>query len=148
MVLLLVVVWYLKDARVKQSEPNNLASTQADQQKTVEITDVPKERLPERFPSGIPFEDGAEITYNYNAVNLNNKFQSTREFVSAKSEQENYEFYQSELKAKGWEITAATQDSANKQSVIFAKKGDDELNIRIYSDASGVKVAISNETQP
>ena len=94
----------------------------------------------------IPLETGATVTLNYNAVNASGKFQASREFISKKTVDANFNFYLDSLKKSGWTITQATQDP--KQSVILATKGDNNLNIRIYTDAGKVKVAISNETNP
>jgi len=133
---------YQNFSKNKQNELNN----QTSKQKTVDITNVDKNKLPERFPQDIPIEANAEITLNYNAINLNNKFQSTREFISAKTQEENFQFYQKVLKEKGWNITQTIEDPVLNHKIILATKDGNELNIRIYSDNNKVKVAISNET--
>jgi len=133
---------YQNLSKNKQNELNN----QTPKQKTVDITNVDKNKLPERFPQDIPIEANAEITLNYNAINLNNKFQSTREFISAKTQEENFQFYQKVLKEKGWNITQTIEDPVLNHKIILATKDGNELNIRIYSDSNKVKVAISNET--
>jgi hypothetical protein len=135
---------YQNFSKNKQNQLNN----QTSKQKTVDITNVDKNKLPERFPQDIPIEANAEITLNYNVINLNHKFQSTREFISTKTQEENFQFYQKVLKEKGWNITQTIEDPVLNHKIILATKDGNELNIRIYSDSNKVKVAISNETQP
>jgi hypothetical protein len=114
--------------------------------KSVEIRTVDATKLPERFPTDIPLEAGATTTYNYNAVNANGEYQSSREFISKKSVAQNFSFYQTALKNAGWSITAAVNDTANRQEIIFATKGLNSLNVRIYVKGGQVRVSINNIT--
>lgn len=109
-------------------------------------TNVDVAKLPERFPSDVPLEAGAEVTSNYTAVNAKGLYQSTREFVSKKTLAENFALYQSALKQAGWTITQSIDDAAQK--VILATKSGSSLTIRIYTVGSDVKVLIANESQP
>lgn len=130
-------------------------ASQAETQKSAEqnfseqaapMTAVDESKLPERFPAEIPLEKGAKVTLNYNAVNLADQFQSSREFISKYSEEENFKFYKTELKKLGWEITLESIEP--QQQILMAKKGENELNIRIYSSAGEVRVSINNITTP
>jgi|YNPMSStandDraft_1061717.scaffolds.fasta_scaffold06598_3 methionine-rich copper-binding protein CopC len=145
LLILFTVALFLSYQNLSKNKQNEL-NNQTPKQKTVDITNVDKNKLPERFPQDIPIEANAEITLNYNAINLNNKFQSTREFISAKTQEENFQFYQKVLKEKGWNITQTIEDPVLNHKIILATKDGNELNIRIYSDNNKVKVAISNET--
>lgn len=129
---------------------NNSASTTTPtaSHQPVPITAVDPKQLPQKFPADIPLEVGATIIYNYNAVNAQGQFQATREFISKKSADANFTFYQTALKASGWNITAATDDTARNQKIILASKGSNNLNIRIYTDNGQVKVSINNLSQP
>ncbi len=115
-------------------------------QQIAPMTAVDESKLPDRFPAEIPLEKGAKVTLNYNAVNLADQFQSSREFISKYGEEKNFEFYKSELKKLGWEITQETNES--QQKILMAKKGENELNIRIYSQGDEVRVSINNITSP
>ncbi len=85
------------------------------------------------------------MTLNYNATNTAGNFQASREFISKKTAAENYAFYQKALKDNGWTITS-TQENVSAGDLIFATKGANTLNIRIYSDADKkVRVSINNE---
>lgn len=119
-----------------------------EQPKKVEVTNVETTKLPDRFPADIPVEQGAIITYNYNAINAAGKFQASREFISKKTMDENFTFYQDTLKKAGWTVSSAIDDTAHTQKIILASKGGNSLNIRIYTDNGKVKVSINNETQP
>lgn len=130
------------------------SSTPSESQKSVEqnfseqaapMTAVDESKLPDRFPSEIPLEKDAKVTLNYNAVNLANQFQSSREFISKYSEEENFEFYTTELKKLGWEVTPSEESS---QKIIFAKKQGTELNIRVYTSGGEVRVSINSLTKP
>lgn len=112
----------------------------------VTLAPVDKTVLPERFPSDIPLEAGAAIIFNYNAVNVAGQFQASREFVSKKSMADNLSLYQTSLKASGWTITSVSDQPTQK--LIFANKGGNYLNIRIYQAVGQVKVSINNLTQP
>ncbi len=127
-------------------KPTGEPSKPAADYKPVPQTAVPETKLPDRFPSDVPIEAGAQITQNFNAVNSSGKFQASREFISKKTVEENYTLYQAVLKQNGWTVTSTTTSSV--QSIILATKGADSLNIRIYSSNNIVKVSINNETAP
>ncbi len=114
----------------------------------VTITEVDKTKLPDRFPTGIPLEAGAQIVYNYNAINAKGMFQSSREFISKKTQEINFSLYKDALAKDGWTITQATDDTANQQKIIIATKGGNNLSIRIFTKDNQVHVTINNETKP
>ncbi len=151
--VLAVIVWVaLSRNGAKAPEPKGqTGQTQQkpakEQPKAVPVTSVPKDKLPEQFPSGITLEAGAEVTLNYNATNSAGNFQASREFISKKSASENFALYQKILKNDGWTITS-TQENVAAGDLIFATKGANTLNIRIYTDANKqVRVSINNETK-
>jgi hypothetical protein len=111
---------------------------------SVKVNNVATSTAPSGFPSDVPLEPGATITNNFNAVNASGQNQSTREFISARSESDNFAYYQKVLKDAGWTVTSATNDAARAQMLIFATKGTNNLNIRIYKDSGQVKVSINN----
>jgi hypothetical protein len=112
------------------------------------INYIDESQLPERFPSDIPIEAGAETTLNYNTINSAGQFQASREFISKLSAEQNFNFYQQSLINTGWHLKQTLDDIAHGQKLIFAEKDGNELNIRIYSDADKVKVSINNITKP
>ncbi len=139
-------VWYWFFAR--GSDQAITTDFREGEKTSVEISTVPSDRLPERFPTDIPLEPNAEVNLNFNAVNLDGKFQSSREFVSAKSAEENFIFYQAALKNNNWQITQAFEDVSMSQYVIMASKAGNELNIRVYIEQGQVRVSINNLTEP
>lgn len=112
----------------------------------VQIADVPVEKLPEGFPADVPLESGAEVTLNFQGTNANGEYQASREFVSKKSAEENFEYYQSVLKRNGWTIPdgGVIDDTARNQKIILASKGGMNMNIRIYTTVGQVRVALSS----
>ena len=127
------------------STPKSAAPAAAPVVVPVVTTPVPQGALPQQFPSDIPLEAGAQITLNYNAINAAGNFQASREFISKKTVAENYALYQTVLKDNGWNITG-TQAGVSAGDLIFATKGSNNLNIRIYTDQSKqVRVSINNE---
>lgn len=155
-VLVLLIVWLAVENShsgskqpVSVSTPQNSAkntgsATPASTSTAVKINDVDKSTLPQGFPVDVPLETGAAITYNYDTVNLAGQHQASREFISKKSADDNFTFYQKTLKDNGWVITSAVNDTARNQKIIFATKGSNNLNIRIYTDNGQVKVSLSN----
>lgn len=111
----------------------------------VKIQEVAKNELPKDFPSDIPLEAGAEITLNFNTIIPTGELQATREFISAKTVTENLVLYKKILTENGWNITS-TNEKSTVGSLIFADKGKNRLNIRVYIDpvSNKVKVAINN----
>ena len=134
----------------KPSSPSTQSSEEpADQQPKssqsnfkAQVTSYPPTTLPDKFPSDIPIEPNAVVTQNFSTVNADGNYQATREFISAKLD--NFTYYQSALKASGWNITQAMVDQTFNQDLILATRGSDSLNIRIYIDQGKVKVSIND----
>jgi hypothetical protein len=123
--------------------------TESQKPQPVPQTTINNSQLPPGFPSDIPLEAGATITQNYTATNFSGMFQSSRDFISAKSMAENFALYQAALKKSGWTITSATNDTGSNRYIIFATKTSNFLNILISTNSSGqVIVSINNETKP
>lgn len=80
----------------------------------VEKTDVEITKLPEKFPSNIPLEEGAEVVQNYNSQTPEGQFQATRQFETKKTLAENYALYTDFMEKNGWEIKATTDDPTYK----------------------------------
>ncbi len=137
-VLMFVLRWQAQTKKVNQNNSKPIAK----------LTQIEKDKLPDKFPAEIPVEANAEITLNFNAINLSGKFQSTREFISSKSIEDNFILYLDILKKEGWVVGQKIDDTAKNQKIILASKGEEQLNIRIYTDVGDVKVAISSETLP
>ena len=112
----------------------------------VEITQVPTATLPTGFPSDVPIEAGATITLNFQGTNAAGEYQASREFISAKTADANFKYYQEVLKSGGWTVTNAIDDTARSQKIILATKGASSLNIRIYPSQGKVHVSINNIT--
>ena len=139
-------LWFRRQAAPSSRQPEPVAKTSTST--PVVQHNVDTAQLPEQFPSDIPLEQGAKITLNYNAVNAKGMYQASREFISAKSLDQNFEFYQRVLKQNGWMITQTLDDPTRHQKIILATKGANNLNIRVYLDSGVTKVSINNETQP
>jgi len=151
-IVLALGVWYFAITASKEKPGNQNVFTvpsASSSEFTVQVpmTDVDKNKLPEKFPSDVPLETEAVITYNYNAINAAGEYQSSREFVSKKTPDENFALYQSALKSSGWTLSSAIDDTVRAQKIILASKGSNNLNIRIYTDAGQVKVSINNITK-
>ena len=132
----------------KYSQPAVKVASNAANPGPVSITNVPNTILPDRFPTDVPVEAGADIVYNYNAINAAGHFQSSREFISKKTEDQNYVYYQQTLAAAGWTITQAINDGVKNQRIILANKGANSLNIIINTQDGQVHVSVNNESKP
>lgn len=93
-------------------------------------TDVSTDRDPDKFPTGIPIEAGANVTQNYNATAKDGRFQATKVFETNRSLAENSALYQDWMTDDGWDIRS-TVDQENYK-MIFGVKGDyQQLQISI-----------------
>jgi hypothetical protein len=146
-VVVLVAVSKNRTAKAPAESPQAQSQQKpsSEQPKAVPVQAVDVGKLPQEFPSDIPLEAGAQVTLNYNATNAAGNFQASREFISKKTVAENYALYQKVLKDNGWTITG-TQENTPAGNLIFATKGENNLNIRIYTDPDKkIRVSISNE---
>lgn len=109
-------------------------------------TDIPVDKLPDKFPVNVPVEDGAEISQNYNASTKDGSVQATREFVTNKTLAENLTIYKKYLQDNGW-IVSATVDTETYKMVAGSKEKQ-ELQISIGENtASKVKTVSISLTQ-
>ena len=100
--------------------------------------------LPSGFPSDIPIEVGATITQNYSTTNPLGQPIAVREFVSKSSMAANLTLYKTSLAASGWTITNTVD--ASDQKIIDATKGNNNVRVRIYTNAGKVTVTIQVTT--
>lgn len=110
--------------------------------KQAEITNLPRDQKPSFFPEGVPIESGAEIVQNFDAINTRNEKQGTRDFFSKKTIEENFVFYKNYFTTDGWTIISE-QEKTEVGWLIFAEKGNNAMNIRIYEDIATKKVRVS-----
>ncbi len=89
--------------------------------------EVDQTKLPDKFPSEIPLEQGAKITQNYNATGSDGRFQATRAFVTAKTLDANYKIYTDFFKNNGWQLETGVNQTEVK--VINASK--DKLHAQV-----------------
>lgn len=108
--------------------------------KTIEVA---PEKLPLNFPADFPSEKGAEIVNNsiYSPNDKTQASQSTREYLSAKTPQENFNLYQTYLKKNKWEIAGSLDKPDTK--ILNAQKGEFRLNIHLTVDAKTQKTLVS-----
>ena len=138
--------WHSRNSKVI-SQPGPVVSTNNANESTTTgatMTKVDPSQLPNQFPTDVPTEPGATITLNANATNATGQFQATREFISKKSADENFTYYQTLLKQNGWTVTSALDDTSGNQKIILATKAANNLNIRIYTTNGQVRVSMSN----
>lgn len=106
----------------KDKSANQLSPDQIKRTSQVKKINLDFSKLPEKFPSNIPLEDGAEITQNYNATSPNGRLQATRSFVTKKSLTENIDLYTNFLNKDGWKTSVSSNDTAFKK-VTGSKEG-------------------------
>jgi hypothetical protein len=94
-----------------------------------------RQRTPlEKFPSGVPFPEGTWIAFEteQEAPKVGRVI-----VLSAQAEasvEELSEFYVTELRAGGWEVT--TDGGSNQEAHLIAKQGARGLDIHIQSDST------------
>lgn len=138
-VLVLLGLKALKKSPVNSPAVNNQAAqdqnqTKSDQQNVptipqVNLSDVPKDKLPEGFVASFPLESGAEILNNYTSKS-DAGLQSTRRFVSKKTLDANFKLYSDYLKQNHWTINGST-DSGTIRSISAASPDGISVNITI-----------------
>ncbi len=92
---------------------------------------VPQNQLPERFPSGIPIEDG-KILVSLDQTSTDGRFQGTRKFVTAKTIEQNAALYKDYLTKNGWKIESTTDQPTLKH---FSARKDDLLLQIVLNEA-------------
>lgn len=94
---------------------------------TVKIEQVSQSDLPNKFPSNLPTEAGAEISQNFNATETDGRYNATREFESKKTLAQNIALYTKYLNDNGWEIKANIDKPTLK--MVMGKKDNQQLQI-------------------
>lgn len=141
-------VVYLNNQKAKKNANSKPGVKQTKSFQPLPVTDVTPSKLPDRFPTDIPLEQGAQIIYNFNGTNAAGMYQSTRQFESQKTIDQNYTLYQDALKKSGYTITQVIEDMAHFQKIIFATKGDNSVAIRSFALSGQIRVDITNTTKP
>jgi hypothetical protein len=111
----------------------------ADQGRTI---DLPENKLPDKFPKDFPIEARAKVISNtkYNTINSvsgdtkSDQSQSTREFLSKKTIEENYSIYKNYLNTNKWVLKDSFYQPT--MAVISAEKGNLSLFISINKDST------------
>lgn len=98
-----------------------------DKKKTVQISPVDYNKLPDKFPTDLPLEDGANITQNFNATEVDGRYNATREFNSAKTLAQNIAVYTKYLKTNDWQVKATIDQPALK--MVMGQKGNQQLQV-------------------
>lgn len=100
--------------------------------KPVQITQVDKGILPDKFPANLPTEASAVVTNNFNALEGDGRFNATREFESKKTLAQNITIYTKYLKDNGWTISNSLDQSNVK--MVAGKKDNQLLQISAALD--------------
>lgn len=110
--------------------------------------DVEPGKLPDKFPSGIPMEQGATITQNYNATAPDGRFQATRVFETKKTLEENITIYKNYLEEAGYSIDSTLDRPEYK--MVFGRKGRISLQVSVNQNVkTGIRtVSIEFAEQP
>jgi len=103
------------------------------------IKQIPPEKLPSFFPAKIPLEKNAQVLQNYSQI-IGNKEQSTRQFISQKSLEENFKLYKKYLIDDKWEIINVTEGA--EINSLSAKKAPNNLNITISQNKQTNQVIV------
>lgn len=114
----------------------------------VNKTEVSTEKLPEKFPTDIPLESGANIINNYNATTPDGRFQATRTFQTSKSLSDNLAIYSKYLTDHKWVVKTVSGSESAK--MVSGSKDNQRLQITLSENSeSHIKtVAISYTELP
>jgi hypothetical protein len=96
------------------------------------VSAVSPNQLPAGFPVNVPFEQGALVVSNFNAVTQNGQLQATRTFKSLKTIGQNIILYANFLAkpGNGWTVIASSTDQSGDR-IMVAKSGQGLLSVRV-----------------
>ena len=100
----------------------------------VKKTEVPTEKLPDKFPVGLPIEENAVISQNYNAKATDGRFQATRAFETKETLASNLALYTNYLKSNGWSISSTVDQPSYK--MVAGSKAKQQLQISISENSA------------
>lgn len=136
LIVMVLVLLGLLYAAIKLSQhpitPSAQTTTQPPQ--SVDIKNIDNSSLPDKFPADLPTEDGSKIIHNFNATEVDGRYNATREFESKKTLAQNISTYTQYLKANGWEIKATVNQSTIK--MVMGQKGKQQLQIAAAQNPS------------
>lgn len=100
-------------------------------------------QLPDGFLEGLPIESNVEFQESYTASYPQDetKIQRTVSYYSSKSLDQAFVDFSQYITTNDWTILNKTENSTMK--FVYAKKGDDELNISLATDMMTQKVLIT-----
>ncbi len=96
------------------------------------IVKVSADKLPNKFPVDIPVEGDVRVIQNFNATELDGRYNATREFESKKTLAQNLSIYTKYLKDNNWDIKATIDEPDMK--MVMGKKGLQQLQITAAID--------------
>ncbi len=109
-----------------------------DTKPAVSITEIPKDKIPDKMPANLPIESDAKITQNYSAVQ-GQSFQYTRAYETKKSIVDVRKAYQDYFSKNGWKVVASLDDAGLK--VFTAVKDDLQMQVSM-SDSTISKLVL------
>jgi uncharacterized SAM-binding protein YcdF (DUF218 family) len=118
--ILIIVILGISTFSIKQKNKNYLEG----------INLVPPEKLPQNFPSWIPFFGFKKTLQNYETEIDNKLIQSTRQFVSAFLPNNIYNQYKIFLLERGWSIISESREGTGKL-VLMANKDNQTINVYV-----------------
>lgn len=92
-------------------------------------TEIERNQLPEKIPSGLVLEPQAEILENFQ-ITVGDESQSTRQYVTQESLEKNYNDFQKYLTANGWKILSMA-DQKTVKAISAQNLSGDRFNITI-----------------
>jgi hypothetical protein len=114
--IIIIVAMVLPDQQIQVSDTGNQPTKPEVVKKEIEPT-----KLPDKFPSDFPVENGAPILDNNVQTSADGRFQATRSFETSKSLAANLQIYSDYFKNNGWTIGDTINQDVYK--AIGATKG-------------------------
>jgi len=106
-----------------------------------ETTEIGLDRNLNNFPATAPIPASATLTRQLNIETPEGQLQLTKQFISTKSLEENFEFFVDSLSAdSNWEILA--QNDSGSSRAIFARNSQGVLSVSIQPGPTGGEVLI------
>lgn len=96
---------------------------------SLQVQKVAENTLPNKFPANLPIEKDGKIIQNFNATEVDGRYNATREFESQQTLAQNIATYTKYLTDNGWEIKAKIDQS--KLKMVMGKKENQQLQISV-----------------
>lgn len=109
---------------------------------STEITTLPADNISAMFGKNFPWEKNAQLLENYIAPAGSNQQQASRQYVSQKTMDQNFQIFKTYLSGNGWHIVTSL-DTDNLKTIVAADKSNTtRINLNISQNTVNKQVVV------